>query len=187
MELGDLASAPIVEMTLLLGGLLAMASAVVGHKEGNTMGNVLVWVGFIAGAFILIVGLVALTIRSGAWPASTIIILFVLGLGLFMHLIKKVKWAALIALIVGTGIGYGLYQLAKAINFTWLLDNTIVIVVIAFVIMIIIYAMLKFFEDVVSIAGGILSFRPIMFIAGVLAMLEGTLLLLNTSITGLLK
>jgi hypothetical protein len=133
MELGDLASAPIVEMTLLLGGLLAMASAVVGHKEGNTMGNVLVWVGFIAGAFILIVGLVALTIRSGAWPASTIIILFVLGLGLFMHLIKKVKWAALIALIVGTGIGYGLYQLAKAINFTWLLDNTIVIVVIAFV------------------------------------------------------
>lgn len=187
MELGDLASTPVVEITLLLGGLLAMASAVVGHKKDNTLGNVLVWVGFIAGAFILIVGLVALTIKSAAWPASTIIILFVLGLGLFMHLVKKIKWAALIALIVGAGVGYGIYLLAKAIKFTYLLDNTIIIVVIAFVIMIIIYAMLKFFEDIVSIAGGILSFRPIMFAAGVLAMFEGTLLFLDNSMTGLLK
>jgi hypothetical protein len=186
MELGDLASTSVVEVVLLLGGLLAVSSAVVGHKKERILDDFLVILGFIAGAVILIIGLVALTVKSGNLPSSTIIILFVLGGGLFLHLIKKIKWAALIALVVGVGIGYILYQAAKTFNITNYLTPT-VIVIIAFVIMIIIYAMLKFFEDIISIAGGILSFRPVMFVAGLVAILESFLLFSGSSLSHILK
>lgn len=185
MQLGDLASTSVVEIALLLGGLLAVASAVVGHKKERIIDDFLVILGFIAGALILLVGVLALT-SNGTLPASSILILFILGGGLFLHLVKKIKFAALIALVIGVGIGYGLYQLAKTLAITNYLTPT-VIVIIAFVIMIIIYAMLKFFEDLVSIAGGILSFRPVMFIAGLVAILEAILLVSGSSLSELLK
>lgn len=186
MDLGDLASTSVVEMVLLLGGLLAVASAVVGHKKERILDDFLVILGFIAGAVILLIGVLALTVKSGSLPTSSIIILFVLGGGLFLHLVKKIKFAALIALVFGVGIGYGLYQLSKAVAITEYLTPT-VIVIIAFVIMIIIYAMLKFFEDLISIAGGILSFRPVMFIAGLVAIAEAILLISGSSLSELLK
>jgi hypothetical protein len=186
MELGDLASTSVVEIVLLLGGLLAVASAVVGHKKERILDDFLVIIGFIVGAVILLIGVLALTAKSGTLPTSSIIILFVLGGGLFLHLVKKIKFAALIALVIGVGIGYGLYQLSKAMAITNFLTPT-VIVIIAFVIMIIIYAMLKFFEDLVSIAGGLLSFRPVMFIAGLVAIIEAILLLAGSSLSDVLK
>ncbi|OPY31345.1 MAG: hypothetical protein A4E32_01798 [Methanomassiliicoccales archaeon PtaU1.Bin124] len=185
MDLGDLASTSVVEIVLLIGGLLAVASAVVGHKKERLMDDFLVVLGFIAGAVIIVVGLISLT-SSGKLPISTVIILFALGLGLFLHLIKKIKIAALIALIIGIAVGYLLYQASKAYNLTGYLTPT-VIVIIAFVIMIIIYVMLKFFEDLISIAGGILSFRPVMFIVGLLAILEAVLLMAGSSLSDLLK
>ena len=180
-----MASTSVVEMVLIIGGLLAVASAVVGHKKERLMDDFLVILGFIAGAVILVVGLISLT-KSGSLPTSSIIILFALGLGLFLHLVKKIKIAALIALVIGIVIGYLLYHASKAYNLTSWLTPT-VIIIIAFVIMIIIYVMLKFFEDLISIAGGILSFRPVMFIVGLLAMIEAVLLMSGSSLSDLLK
>jgi peptidoglycan/LPS O-acetylase OafA/YrhL len=186
MDVGELASSPIVEVILLLGGLLAMASAVVGHKKETISDDIVVILGFIVGIFIIAVGIIALIFKGNDWPVSTLLILFILGGGLFLHLVKGVKWAALIGLIVGIGVGYGLYILSKSLEITDLLTPT-VIAVIAFVIMMMVYITLKFFEDLISIAGGLLSFRPVMFVAGVVGMFEGVLLLLDTSISGILK
>lgn len=185
MEIADLATTPLVETTLLLAGFVAMTSAVVGRKKQSSWDEVLMFIGLIVGIFAIIVGIVAITQKDGVWPPSTIIVLFVVGLGLFLRILKSIKWAAIIALLLGIVTGYLLDQVATGLNITNILTPTVIIIA-ALIVMVIVYAMLKLFEDLISIAGGILSFRPVMFVAGVIAMFEGVLLIMGTSVSGLL-
>lgn len=184
MELGELASLQVVEAALLIGGLLAVASAIVGHKKERISDDILVIIGFIAGAVIILIGVMVL-IDNHDIPDSSIIMLFVLGGGLFLHLAKKIKFAAIIALVVGIVVGYLINEAAISFGVTDVL-TPLVIVIITLVIMVIIYVFLKFFEEILHLAGGILSFRPIMFVVGVLALVEAALLYTGSSLSALL-
>ena len=92
----------------------------------------------------------------------------------------KVKWAAIIAWIVGGLTGYGLYLLSK-IALASVLTPTVILVIVL-VLMLIVYFLLKFLEDTVSFFGAILSFRPILFFLGMGAIIEAVLLFLDTSL-----
>ncbi|HUT27101.1 MAG TPA: hypothetical protein VMW85_03510 [Methanomassiliicoccales archaeon] len=168
----------IIEAGLVVGGLVAIASAWYGRKESSSWDEVLMFLGFIVGAAMIAIGVLAWS--AGEYDFSTRFILIFLGLSLFLRAIKGIKLAALIALIVGGAVGYGLYWLSMAYELEFL--STTVILVIAFVVLIIVYVIFKFAEDLMDMGGFILGFRPLQFVMGLAALVEATLLLANYSI-----
>jgi hypothetical protein len=174
----NLATSPIPEVALLVGGFIAILIGIVGRSEKTTADEIALFLGFFVGAIMVFLGIVLYS--EGGWSASTIIIMIVLGLGLFLRVFRKVKWAAIIAWIVGGGVGYGLYLLSK-IALASILTPTVIIVA-ALIVMLIVYFLLKFLEDTVSFFGAILSFRPILFLLGTVAVLEAVFLFFDTSL-----
>jgi len=174
---------PVLESALLIGGIIAIFIAIIGRSEKTSKDEIALFLGFIVGAIMIFLGIVLYS-EAGWETPSTVIVLVLLGLGLFFRVFKKVKWAAVISLIVGIAVGYGLYLLSKAI-LTSLLTPT-VIIVLAVIVMFIVYFILKFLEDIVDFVGAVVSFRPILFIAGIVAVLEGVLLLLGNSLSAIL-
>ncbi|MBN1109640.1 MAG: hypothetical protein JXA45_02650, partial [Methanomassiliicoccales archaeon] len=138
-----------VEGGLIAGGLVAIASAWYGRKETSSWDEVLLFLGFIVGIAMIIIG--ALAWSAGEFDISTRFILIFLGLSLFLRAIKGIKLASLIALIVGGGVGYALYWLSKTFDLEFL--STTVILIVAFVVLIIVYVIFKFAEDLMDLGG----------------------------------
>jgi hypothetical protein len=168
----------IVEAGLVAGGLVAIASAWYGRKESSSMDEVLLFLGFIVGAAMIAIG--AWIWSAGEFDISTRFILIFLGLSLFLRAIKGIKLAAIIALIIGGAVGYGLYWISKSFELEFL--STTVILVVAFIVMIIVYAIFKFAEDLMDFGGMVLGFRPLQFVMGLIALVEAVLLLAGYSL-----
>jgi hypothetical protein len=178
----ELSTRPIAETALIVGGLIALVIAIVGKNQKTHVDEVALVIGFFLGAFMIFLAIVLWT--NGGWENSTLIVMAVLGIALFFRVIRKVKWAAVVALVVGVAVGYGLYLLSKT-TLTGVLTST-VIVIIAVVVMLIVYVTLKFLEDIIGFFGGVLSFRPILFVVGLVGVVEGVLLVTDSSLTQLL-
>ncbi|MGD0057585.1 MAG: hypothetical protein ABSB83_07025 [Methanomassiliicoccales archaeon] len=179
----NLATSSIIETTLLVGGFIAILIGIVGKSEKTSADEIALFLGFFVGVFMIFMGIMLYS--EGSWPPSTMIVLIVLGLGLFFRVFRKMKWAAIIAWIVGDLIGYGLYLLSK-IALASVLTPTIILVIVL-IVMLIVYLLLKFLEDTVSLLGAILSFRPILIFLGMGAIIEAVLLFLGTSLYAIFR
>ncbi len=168
----------IVEGGLVAGGLVAIASALYGRRETSSWDEVLLILGFIVGIAMIVIG--AWAWSAGEYDISTRFILIFLGLSLFLKAIKGIKLASLIALIVGGAVGYALYWLSKTYDLEFL--STTVILVVAFIVLVIIYVIFKFAEDLMDMGGVVLGFRPLQLIMGLIALGEAALLLAGYSI-----
>lgn len=167
-----------VELGLVAGGLLAIASAWYGRKESSSWDEVMLFLGFIVGIVMIAIGILAW--MDGGYDTSTIFILVLLGASLFLKAIKGIKLAAVLALIAGVAVGYGLYWLSKAFELDFI--STTVILVVAFIVMLAIYIMFKFVEDLMDFGGMVLGFRPLQFIMGIVALAEAALVLAGYSV-----
>jgi hypothetical protein len=168
----------VVEGGLIAGGLVAIASAWYGRREESSWDEVLLVLGFIVGIAMIAIG--ALAWSAGEYDISTRFILVFLGLSLFLKAIKGIKLASLIALIVGGVVGYALYWLSKTYDLEFLSGTVILIV--AFVVLIIVYVIFKFAEDLMDLGGVLLGFRPLQFVMGIISLGEAALLLAGYSI-----
>lgn len=185
MDVAGIGSSEVVETTLAVFGLLALAIAVIGRNNETYLDEVLIAIGTIAGIFVLVVGVAASFWADIDYDISTKVVLFLLGFGLFLKIVHEIKWASIFALLIGAGVGYALFWASETFDLTEYITTTVVIIV-ALVIMLLVYLALKFFEDLISIAGHMLSFRPIMFIIGLVAIAEAVLLFTDSSISALL-
>ena len=77
-------------------------------------------------------------------------------------------------------VGYGLYWLGKTYELEFL-SNTVILVA-AFIVLIIVYVIFKFAEDLLDMGGVVLGFRPLQFLMGLVALGEAALLLAGYSI-----
>ena len=168
----------VVEGGLIAGGLVAIASAWYGRRETSYFDEMLLFLGFVVGIAMIAIGTLAWS--AGGWDISTRFILIFLGLSLFLRAIKGIKLASLIALLVGGGVGYALYWLSKTYDLEFL--STTVILIVAFVVLIIVYVIFKFAEDLMDMGGVILGFRPLQFVMGIISLVEAALLLAGYSI-----
>jgi len=173
----ELSTKPLPELILLLGGLIALVIGFVGKSKKTHIDEVALVLGFVVGAFMIFMAVVLMS--NGGWPGSTVLVLALLGFGLFFRVFKKVKLSGIIAVIVGILVGYLLYSMHASF-----LSNEAVLVI-AFVVMVIVYVILKFAETLVRIGGYILSFRPILIILGLVALLEAALLFSNSSLSAI--
>jgi hypothetical protein len=182
MAIEELIASPVPEIALLVGGLLAIIIAILGSSKKTRLDEVAIVLAFFVGIFMI--ALAILEIAYGDVPISTVIVLGILGFSLFSRGFKKIKWAFIISILIAGGIGLLLNHLATTFSLEFL--SLTVILIIAFVIFIVLFLILKAIETTVRFTGAVVSFRPIMFVGGLLAVLEAVLLFMGTSISGLL-
>lgn len=104
---------------------------------------------------------------------------FVLGITLCLRPIKDYRWAAIITLTMGCALMILIWLLAPSS-----VDQVLIILVIGF--LFVFYMSLKFIEDIYSLLGDILTAPPIAVGIGIIAIVEGILLLFNSSLITLI-
>ena len=181
MEIAELIASPVPEIALIVGGLLAIIIAVIGESDRTYADEVAVFIAFFVGLFMLALGV--LIHLYGDQQMSTVLVLGILGFALFSRGFKKIKWAVIVSLLVAGGVGYGLHLLAGSLSISFL--SIEIVLVIAFVVFIILFLILKAIESTIRLAGAAVSFRPILFLGGMVAIAEGALLYLDTSLSHL--
>ena len=170
MDLGlFIQNLPIV---LLAVGFVCLAPLFRGPLK--PVSRVLVVIGFFLGILALV--LVYVVFSSGHYDVFTLVILGVAGLMLFLRPVRGVRWAALVALVVGLLASYYVYN-------TFQVASTVLIIVFVAATLLL-YLLFKFAEDLLGIMGGILSFPPIAIIIGIACILQAILILMGTSLIG---
>ena len=169
-----LTESPMPELLLLLGGLLAIAIALLGNNPRTAMDNIARVLGLFVGALLMLMS--AMMLWNGIGATSTWLIGFLLGIGLFFKIFRKVPVAAMLALMLAAVVGFLLYDAGV---------DTTVIAIVVLVVMILAYALTRFVEFIADLVGRILGLRPVLFILGVLGMIEAALLFMNSSLTTL--
>ncbi|MDH7509302.1 MAG: hypothetical protein QHH00_07915 [Methanomassiliicoccales archaeon] len=183
MLIDGLFSGTVLSIILLVGGVAAVLIAIIGKDQRSHYDEILAVIGFLIGAFMIFVG-ASIYQKSGWDQSSTMLIFISLGLGLFFRVFKRIRWASLISLIVGLVLGLILYNLSKSLTIITLSPITILVVV--FVVMILVYIVLRALEGVIDFFGGVISFRPVLFFLGLLAVAESLMLLLGRPIQSFL-
>lgn len=159
-------------IVLLAVGFVCLAPLFRGPLK--PVSRVLVVIGFFLG--ILAFVLVYVIFSSGHYDVLTLVILGVAGLMLFLRPVRGVRWAALVALVVGLLASYYAYNTFQV--------TTTVLIIVFIAATLVLYLLFKFAEDLLGIIGGILSFPPIAIIIGIACILQAILILMGTSLMG---
>ena len=159
-------------IVLLAIGFVCLAPLFRGPLK--PVSRVLVVIGFFLGILALV--LVYVVFSSGHYDVFTLVILGVAGLMLFLRPVRGVRWAALVALVVGLLASYYVYN-------TFQVASTVLVIVFVAATLLL-YLLFKFAEDLLGIIGGILSFPPIAIIIGIACILQAILILMGASLMG---
>ena len=173
MALSDLVTVNNLALALVTGGLLAIFTAFYGKKERSYLDEILMIVGFFFGAFLVFMGLEAFSMNPKPVAGVAIAITLALGLAMFLKPLRKIPFSIIIALIGGGVLAFFLIKMN--LGATWVLIITLVV-------MAIIWIVLRMIGVGVRIAEWILSARPIMFIVGVIGVIEAVLLWMGSSL-----
>jgi hypothetical protein len=102
----------------------------------------------------------------------TVMLLILVGIALFSKPLKNIRWAALLATLMGVLLTYVVSQL--------FLEVPLIILIIAFMIITLMaYLLFKFAEDLIHAIGIILNFPPISAIIGALCFIRLYMLLIQ--------
>lgn len=173
---------------LIIGGIAAASwlleklvklTPIIGTPASWTV-KALSLFGFFIGALLLITGINASI--GQAWDSGTIYLLIVTGLALILRPLKDIPWAALFGLLVG-GLCVGLVILFYPLPGTVLgISSTLVYLFVFIVPALLVYVFFKFAEDLLRLVGMILASKPVSIVLGLACIIQGILLLLNTSL-----
>ncbi len=100
---------------------------------------------------------------------------FLLGIALFFKIFKKVPVALMLALMLAAVAGFFLYDAGM---------STTVVAIVSLVVLVLVFALTRFVEFIADLVGRILGLRPVLFILGLLGMIEAGLLFMDSSLTG---
>ena len=173
---------------LMLGGLIEaswLLQRLVGLKsseeesEGGAEKAMAV-LGFFVGVLLLVTG--GVVWWKQAWDLGTRLLLLVAGLALFLKPLKDVPWAALVALAVGALCVAAVYLFLPLPEAVLGVSSTWIYLVIFLVPALFAYLLFKFVEDVLKLIAMILSFKPVATVIGLTCIIQGILLLLNSSL-----
>jgi hypothetical protein len=168
-----LTQSPVPELLLLLGGILGVAIAILGNSPRTAVDNIARILGLFAGGLLMLMSVIMLWEGIGA--TSTWLIGFLLGIALFFKIFRKVPVAAMLALMVGAIVGFILYDAG--------IDTTVLAIAVL-VVIIIVFVLTRFVEFIADLVGRILGLRPVLFILGILGLIEAALLFMNSSLSG---
>jgi len=178
VDLTVIGSEPYPSIALIVGGLLAIAVAIYGRRDDSHLDEVGTFFAFIIG---IGMGVVAFFVAmEGTLHWSSLVIIIVLAVTLFLKPLKELPWAGLVGLVAGAAVVYFANPFVPDTVFG--VDRWIILVVIFVVVGAIVHMLFHFIEDVLTIARKVLDWKPIMVIVGLVAVVEGVLLLMDKSI-----
>lgn len=179
---------PFTPFVLILGGVAA-ASWIVRKvfKPTPIVGGSVSSAARVLSIFGFFVGILMLATAAGvwlgqAWDSGTRYLLLITSLSLILKPLKDFPWAALVGLVIGllcTSLVYIFYPLPNPV--LGISSNWVYLAIFLFSALVS-YLFFKFLEDLLKVLAFILSSRPIKIILGILCLLQGALLLLNTSL-----
>ena len=175
---------------LILGGIIASSwllerlvepAPVVGEPTSWLI-KITSFFGFFVGILLILSAVVAWSAEAVQVDTGTQYLMIVAGLALFLKPMKDVPWAALLGLIVG-GVCAGFIFLFSPLPETvYGISSIWIYLLIFFVPAVLVYMIFKFIEDVLKLIAMVLTFKPVTLALGLICIVQGILLLLNTSL-----
>jgi len=181
VDLAFLAEDPVPELALVVGGLLSIAIALYGHREDSYWDEVGTFFAFILGVVMFLMTYVLAVESAVGW--FTLVVIVILALTLFLKPLRGIPWAGVVGALVGGAAAAAASFVLPSEVFG--IDEWIVLVVIFLIVGTIVHVVFHFLEDVLTIARMVLDWKPTMIIVGLVAIAEGVLLFLDSSIISL--
>jgi hypothetical protein len=181
VALSVLADDPFPALALVLGGLLSMFVAAYGKRDDSHLDELGTYFGFILGAVMLVMAFFVAIEKTVNWFTLTVMI--ILAVTLFLKPLKEIPWTGVAGLVAGAAAAYGasLYLHSPVFGIkVW-----IILVVIFFIVGGIVHFLFRFIGDLLKVANMVLDWRPVMVLVGLVAVVEGVLLFLNSSLISL--
>ena len=171
---------------LIFGGVVAASKLLTMFIKGLA-GKILKGagaLGFFAGLFLLVAGIVVLLAQAGGIDTWGLLILT--GLGLSLRPLSKIPLGALFGLIAGLAC-VGLFYIYFPLSATVLGFSSMWIYLGVFLVpALIVFLVFKFAEDLARLFGLVLGSWPMLTVLGILCIVQGILLFLNHSLLSLL-
>lgn len=178
VDLSVLGGEPYPAIALIIGGLMAIAVAVYGRRDDSHLDEIGTFFAFVIG---IVMGIIAFFVAfNGTLQWFSLVVIIVLAVTLFLKPLKELPWAGLVGLAAGS--------LAVLFTYTYIpdklygIDRWIVLVAIFLIVGAIVHMLFHFIEDALTIARMVLDWRPITVIVGLVAVVEGALILMDSSI-----
>lgn len=168
------------ETMLFIGGILALLIVIcyVRNKESLKY-KFMMFLGLIFGVIMLYEAMVF----YGDWRMSTSIIVAIAGFALVIRPFREVHFAVILALMVMVIVyialgGLNGYMLADSVDLTFLSEGWPRVIV-AFLLGAMVYMVLNFAEAIVKLFGKILNWWPLLFVLGVICIVEAAVIYLG--------
>jgi len=166
---------------LIVGGICA--SAPLFKRAAKSLERFLVIIGFLVGIAVLaaaiilalgqsgFLGITAPNFSPGQYPGQDyyLVVMAVLGVLLFSRPLRKIRWASLIALGLGILAAAFLHSVFPG-------ASTTILGVVFVIVLLIVYTVLRFAEDILNMIGGFLAFPPIAVIVGLVSIYYGLII-----------
>jgi DMSO/TMAO reductase YedYZ heme-binding membrane subunit len=165
---------------LIVGGICAAAPLFKRVSKG--LEKLLVILGFAVGIAVIIIsidlalglGILSSVFGIGFAPGTSLnpylkyylVVMAVLGILLFSRPLRNVRWASLIALGIGILV-------AAYLHVAFSVTSTTILGIVFIVIILIVYTLLRFIEDILGFIGTVLAFPPIAIAIGLVSIYFG--------------
>lgn len=182
VDLSFLADDPYPQLSLVVGGLLAVFLAFYGRRDDSYIDEVGTVVAFALGIGMLVMAVVILLEDALGW--FSVVVMVLLSSCLFLKPFKDIPWAGVFGLLAGAAAAYLASTVIQGEVFG--IEEWKVLVAVFFVVGAIVHLMTHFLEDLLAISTMVLSWKASMVVVGLVAIAEGVLLYLeDTSLIGL--
>ena len=177
-DLSLLANDPYPALALIVGGLLSVFVAIYGRRDDSHLDELGTFFAFVLGIVMGIMAFFVATEETVNW--FTLSVMIVLAVTLFLKPMKELPWAGIVGLVAGAAAVYGASLFLPATVFG--VEQWIILVVIFFIVGTIVHVLFHFMEDVLTIARMVLDWKPVMVLVGLVAIAEGVMLYLDSSL-----
>jgi hypothetical protein len=174
-DISSLAADPYPAASLIVGGLLALFLAVYGRRDDSHVDEVGTALAFMLGIFMLVMALVVIVEEALGWFSLSVLVL--LAACLFLKPLKEIPWSGVFGVAAGAAAAYFASTVIKGEVLG--LEEWMVLMVVFFVVGAIVHLLTHFIEDVLAISTMVLSWKASMIVVGIVAIAEGTVLLLD--------
>ncbi len=161
--------------------MIAVFIAVYGKRDDTHIDELATYSGFVLGSVMIVMAIFVAYYETVNW--FSLVMLILVALTLALRPLKDVPLAAIIGLIAGAVATFAasVFLSSPVLG----VEEWKILVIIFAVVSFIVWLVFRFVEDVLKLTRMILNWKPIMVAVGLIATVEGVLVLLDSSLVGL--
>jgi len=175
VDLSFLTAEPYPALSLVVGGLLALFLAVYGRRDDSYIDEIGTVLAFILGAFMLVMAVVVMLEGALGWLSQVILLL--LATCMFLKPFKTIPWSGVFGMAAGAAAAYLVSTVVQGELFG--LEEWKVLVLVFFVVGAVVHLLTHFIGSMLALSTMVLSWKASIVIVGLVAIVEGALLLLK--------